>query len=586
MAFLFAFYGQAKSENEYWLHEEGAKLFIDNSQDLDFKTVQKQRFKTPEKWPSTGFESKTFWVQYNLKATNQKRILEVITPQTESIQVYIPLDTGISEVVLGSKNQFSKRKYLHKNFIADLPQKATMIYIKVNSPNNVGLLFKIRTQSYFTNYSLNEYLALGMYYGILILLVLYNLLLFASIRDKVYLWYSLAVLMAIGISLTDDGLGFQYIWSEYPKLSQPLGYYVFPIAFLLFYAAYAYYYLPKSFYQRKWLAIGVLVLLIQYVLVEWISSIYNPFSFLFALPFLLIYLFYWYCYSKGYRPARFFLIGNTFAIIGVLVNQMRLLGWMPGNIYSFYAFEAGMVLEFVSLSLALADRYKQIIKQKNRAVQKEIKLKNKLTEEQAKMIEVQKEKQLLSEKVNRELEEKVQQRTEDLAAKNDQLNDLVSKLKELNIGYDKENWALKLNIKEEKKKQLLGQRVTFDEFLKLYPTDERCRVVLAEYRWNRFVCELCGSASMEVQSDHSAKCSSCSKKYSINYKSLFQYQKLPLTKLMYLTYLFHSNAQQDIQYISEEIDVSTNSIYSFRKKVMDVKNEQKNSSKNWMDLIF
>ena len=571
---------------EYWVHNEGALWLADSSNSLSYTEVVNEEFQPFENVVTTGFDSVTFWVKYPLPPSEEKRVLEIVTAQTEYIQVFF--DDQDTPLEFGAALPFQNRGYEHKNFIVDLPENkiVTNLFIKIVSTNNVGLLFKVKSQQSFTNYSIKEYLGLGIYYGVLLLLLLYNALLFISIRDKVYLWYALTVSMAIGISLTDDGLGFQYLWSDAPEMSQPLGYYVFPVGFLIFYTLYAFHYLPRSFTSKKWLLYGVGALSILFLFIELINSGSDPFTFSYTFPFMFIYLMYWRYFLKGYRPARYFLLGNTFALIGVMVNQMRLKGWIEGNIYTFYAFEVGMVLEFISLSLALADRYKQIVKAKDKAVKKEIELQKDLNEEQAKTIEIQEEKQQLAEKVNKELEEKVSSRTKELENKNKQLNDLVGKLKELNIGYDKENWALKLNLNEEKKSQLLGKKLDYKAFLKIYPTDNRCKTFLAEYRWKKFTCDVCRSDVAIPTNEFDVKCSSCAKKYSITHNSLFQYQKLPLTKLMYLVYIFHRDSKSDVNELSEELEISTNSIYAFRKKVQVSQERFKKAPDNWLDLVF
>ena len=76
-------------------------------------------------------------------------------------------------------------------------------------------------------YSQSAYGLLALYYGMLLALALYNLLLFLSLRDPVYLAYVLfTVSMAIGqISL--NGLGNQYLWPDWPawgNVALPVGF--------------------------------------------------------------------------------------------------------------------------------------------------------------------------------------------------------------------------------------------------------------------------------------------------------------------------------------------------------------------------
>ncbi|MFH7813467.1 7TM diverse intracellular signaling domain-containing protein, partial [Acetobacter lovaniensis] len=83
------------------------------------------------------------------------------------------------------------RTYPHKNFVFDLAIDTTVqtYYIRITSRSHNPFIFKIRTSHYFTFYALNEYYLLGMFYGILMIMAIYNFLIYLSFRDKVYIYY-------------------------------------------------------------------------------------------------------------------------------------------------------------------------------------------------------------------------------------------------------------------------------------------------------------------------------------------------------------------------------------------------------------
>src|SRR5690606_8212294 len=60
---------------------------------------------------------------------------------------------------------------------------------------------------------------IGLYYGILLALFFYNLVLWISLRDASYFWY-LFHITAFGLVLfTLNGLGFEYLWPNWPWLA-------------------------------------------------------------------------------------------------------------------------------------------------------------------------------------------------------------------------------------------------------------------------------------------------------------------------------------------------------------------------------
>ena len=66
----------------------------------------------------------------------------------------------------------------------------------------------------FIEQSRDAQFAIGLYYGILLALFIYNLVLWLTLRDPGYFWY-LFHISAFGMVLfTLNGLGFEYLWPE------------------------------------------------------------------------------------------------------------------------------------------------------------------------------------------------------------------------------------------------------------------------------------------------------------------------------------------------------------------------------------
>ncbi len=571
-------------KDEIFLNGNQLSYFITN-QDVDFKVIKGKKFRFYDKeFVTIQNPNGYYWVKIPIKYDyTRKWIFEIITPQTEKIEFYYPTKKGYQKLELGCLLPFKNRLYNHKNFIVDLPHDwdyNQAIYLKIQSSNKVGLLFKIKNQQYFTSYSTNEYFLLGIYYGILMLLILYNLVLYFSIRNKVYILYSLMVISAVCISLADDGLGFQFLWRNYPHWSQTLGLYVFPISFLSFYALYAFYYLQHNHKLKYWILL-VSGMYVAYNLSQlFFSNQKIYFSNFYFIPFVFSYTIYLIYYFKHrYTPALFFIIGNSFALMGLLINQLRLLEYIPGNTFTVYAFNVGILLEFVSLSLSLSYQYKLEVKAKQKAQNNELKFQQKVNVTQQKLIETIEEKNALANKINAELEDLVSNRTAEL-------NNLVAKLKDLNLQYDKENWELRGEVKSEKLTKVLGETMSYKEFLKLYPTKFVCMQYLADIKWKKgFACKNCGYDKFsENNLTHERKCSRCGKIHSVTENSLFHGQKTELNKLFYITYLVHQNHDINAKILSAELNISINTLYKFIKHVKEIQNKQK--GKKWTEWIF
>jgi signal transduction histidine kinase len=58
---------------------------------------------------------------------------------------------------------------------------------------------------------------------------------------------------------------------------------------------------------------------------------------------------------QGRKGIRFFILAWTCLWLGVFVASMRMLGWLPSNVWTLYALQISSVLEMLLLAFALAD---------------------------------------------------------------------------------------------------------------------------------------------------------------------------------------------------------------------------------------
>jgi class 3 adenylate cyclase len=92
----------------------------------------------------------------------------------------------------------------------------------------------------------------------------------------------------------------------------------------------------------------------------------------FALPFTIITLLGGILsYKKGWKPARFYVLGWTTLLVGMFVFALELLGKLPSNFFTTHSVQIGSALEVILLSLGLADRI-NVLKQEKEKAQTEL----------------------------------------------------------------------------------------------------------------------------------------------------------------------------------------------------------------------
>ncbi|MBX9852904.1 MAG: transposase, partial [Cytophagaceae bacterium] len=254
----------------------------------------------------------------------------------------------------------------------------------------------------------------------------------------------------------------------------------------------------------------------------------------------------------------------------IIIIQLRANGTIEGNLFTVYSLNYGLVLEATVLSFAMADRIRYIKKEREDALKEK-------NEAQQKIIAQLRINDELKDKVNRELEDKVIQRTRELHDKNAELEDTNSRLKEMteranqmSLKLDLDNWNLQKNIKEAIKARMSSKEVSYSEFNKIFPDEITCLRYLDELKWHEdFKCRKCGNTKyISGVKVFSRKCTRCGYPESVTAYTLFHGLRFPINKAFYMTYLIHKKNKITLDELSVLIDLRRNTCWNFKKKVL------------------
>lgn len=527
-----------------------------------------------DRFASNKNSTSAYWLKFevaNNSSFDKVYFLETHSPHTNLMEIYVPDRKGGYVVKKGGENfKFGEREFVNKNLIFNLSipssDSVSTYYIRILSKNYSSFNFRIRSANYFIYYITNEYYLLGIYYGILLIMALYNLLMYFSVKEQVYLFYVLYVISAIVITMTDDGLGFQYLWNNHPHWARFIGYHFAPMFYMISFIAYSISFLElRGFliFQRN-LLLKVTAVYLAYYLVMNVFSL-PVFPILYTIPFIVTYYISWKVFLKGYKAARLFLIGFSVILFSIIILQLRAEHILQGNIFTVYVLNIAQLVDVVIFSYALADKYRINKKEKEQA--------------QSEIIKKLEENKSLQEKVNRELEGKVKERTEELVSKNKELLDannqlkvLNEKINEMNARLDYDNWYLKKDIKEEIKARVIDAEVTFEQFSEVFPDDTSCLRYLEDLKWKEgFKCRKCGNTKYSNSSGpFNRKCSRCGNIESPTAYTIFHGIKFPINKAFYLTYIVHRKGNTiSSDEAAQMLSIGRNTAWKFKKKVLD-----------------
>lgn len=344
------------------------------------------------------------WVKfsvYNESSKSTDWILEGYIYRIQDFSVY-ELQNGHFVEQRSSYLRPSRHKYInHKNFIFPIHIKSDQtktFYLKLHHPRESTIQIPvIKSLSYFASYSLKEYFFLGLFYGCMIIMAVYNLLLYFFLREKSHLYYVFYLFFGALFFISHDGIGNQYIWSNFPWLCYYIIHInvVFQILFLYLYA--------REFLRMHETSKAISLIFKGYTLLRFTMLILGItlFPSLLVLhfadipSFILTYLASFIAYRKGLRYSKFFIIGFTFLLFGFVMYNLRIQNLIPSNAFSFYSMYVATLLEMLMLSLALGDKFNQI--KKNEVIQTEL---NKVLEQKVneRTDEIQHQKAVIEDK--------------------------------------------------------------------------------------------------------------------------------------------------------------------------------------------
>lgn len=340
-------------------------VFVDTTGSLSFPEVleRKEQFtKSGQPVLNFGPSRVAMWVMFTMRnETPNEWFLHVAAPFLREIDLYKQSGTGFEKISLSSARPFSDRFVRTTQMILPLRVKTGetgLFYLRVRSNSVLRVPLEIATMQYLFEQSQSEGIWHGLYFGLIFALLIYNLFVFISIKEKAYLYYVFYVLtISLNISYT-KGYFLQFIVPAFPDANHSNFTGTFACIFLvLFTNAFlsTTSYFPKARYAEfamAGLVIVCFVMSLQGYLLE-------GFVFNWAICVVMIAYIVFIglkVLSKGFRPARYFLTGFVMLFTGIVIYSLKDSAVLPQNWFTENAYLLGSALEAIILSYALANK--------------------------------------------------------------------------------------------------------------------------------------------------------------------------------------------------------------------------------------
>ena len=393
------------------------QYFADPSLEYNLADIQYEEKRGVNRWqkangfiPNYGFTKAAYWVKVELnnQSTQKEWILHFEYPLMDVLQLYTPnaQNQYRLQYSTGDTYPFSQRPIKDRGFalpISITPQQTQSIYLRLQSRDSMIISMSLLTPDAFRAEQQNESFWFGMYYGAVLIILLFNAYLYLILKDRNHLHYVAVLGCYALIELSLNGMGTVYFWGDFPEVAKRIR----PFAISLF--ALASFTLTKSFLGIKQVILGKMnldPLFLGFIVLTLVGAIIFPFTLSIQLSMMIAFItapiMYGagvYTWQQGSRLGKYFTLGWSGLVLGGMVNVLRAFDILPVNFWTTYGAQLGSISTLLILNSALTDRMRLLQQENDKSQQLRLSQ---------------------QEETNRLLDQKVRDRTEALLLKTEE----------------------------------------------------------------------------------------------------------------------------------------------------------------------
>ena len=333
---------------------------------------------------NAGYSRSVFWLRLDLEYRpvqaqgDRNWLLELAYPPLDHIELYVPDEQGSFALAqrTGDALPFDTRQIRQNNYLFELnlePGQNKRIYLRLESQGSIQAPLTLWAPNAYLEEQPGRIYVLGIIYGVLLVMLVYNLFIFLSVRDTSYLYYILYIASFGLYQVSVNGAGIEYFWPDNPWWANAATPFLIGSA-ALFGCQFARSFLHTAEHSR-WVdrlllllmacgaAVMILALSVSYATALRLATYL---ALLFTVVIFAAGILAW---LRGMRVARYFIFAWTAFLVGGLVNTLMVLGYLPNVFLTMYASQIGSALEVSLLSLALADRINAMKEERTRILQ-------------------------------------------------------------------------------------------------------------------------------------------------------------------------------------------------------------------------
>ncbi|MCZ4408747.1 SpoIIE family protein phosphatase [Cryomorphaceae bacterium 1068] len=386
----------------------------------DVAVLNDDLFKEVSGIPTFGFSDSKHWLRlrvFNFEDHAIDRILEVNNPILNECNLY-EVEGGQSSALYrtGDELTFKERPIDHRNYqfpISIEANRSKELLLRVSSEGEqLQVPLKLWEKSKLDKQDGTDRLLRGIYFGIILFVLIFNLFLYLIIHDRSSLFYVIYIFALLMLQLSLSGFAFEHLWPESTYLANIANPFFASISIFALIRFTQTFLNLKEFFPRIYKAFHVMG---GFVAVNsLLALIHTPFFFKLSVlginvlalllniaivPIVVAVV------KKKFRPAKYFLFAFIVLVGSVFFFILNNFGILYSDFYTAYGLQIGSAVEVILLSFAIVDKFKlfreesyerletiNLMKAKaNEELEKEVVIRTQEISEQKQVVEQQKD---------------------------------------------------------------------------------------------------------------------------------------------------------------------------------------------------
>ena len=350
-------------DSAQFMEDPSGVLRIDDVRNMDDRFASWTRGGTELNF---GFTDSAYWIRVPLqRAANAPKDWLLVTKNAKLYELDFYLSDAPA-ILTGSSRAFATRPYFDRFFVLplDVQPQPQFAYLRVTSRYALTVPLAVWQPDAYRQEQQQFQSLQFIYYGGLIVLAMYGLVIFLALRDQRFLTYC-AYIVTIWLGMfASNGYGRQLVWPDALDFDEVAQSVFFNLA-AFFAVRFARNLLLRAT-DRSWLKwclqwsefIFLLTSLLALLAIAY-PELLRPANQLLLINSVLMGLWVTVASVRAYlqkRPGiRFFLAGWFMLWLGVSVAALRAFGWLPSTGLTSYAVQISTTMEVLLMALALGD---------------------------------------------------------------------------------------------------------------------------------------------------------------------------------------------------------------------------------------